>query len=415
MSNWNKILGPGILFAATAIGVSHLVQSTSAGALFGLSMIGFVALANILKFPFFEYGSRYASATGHSLIEGYFRLSKWWLYLYLLITFFSMFFVTAAVGIVTIGFMENLFGLEDLTGIKKITHFILFGGGILLLIFGRFDFMEKIVKVLGLTLLITTIISLIFTLIKGPATTQTLFPDIGSAGWAFLIPLMGWMPTAIDLSTWNSLWTVEKIKQTNYHPTVKESVREFNFGYWISAALAFFFLIMGALLVYGTGKEVPGDGVAFSSFVISLYTESIGQWASVIISVAAFSIMLSTFLTILDGYSRAVKTSFELLKPTWKKGRVLEKLTVLILGIGGLTLILLFENNPNGFKLLVNTATTISFIIAPVIAILNFRLVMPDKIGKENSPRGFMRLLSYLGIIYLFAFLIWFVWFSYES
>jgi len=52
-----KTLGPGILFASTAIGVSHLVQSTRAGAEFGFALIGFVMLAILLKYPFFEYGS----------------------------------------------------------------------------------------------------------------------------------------------------------------------------------------------------------------------------------------------------------------------------------------------------------------------------------------------------------------------
>ena len=48
-----KTLGPGILFATTAIGVSHLVQSTRAGAEYGFALIGFVLMANILKYPFF--------------------------------------------------------------------------------------------------------------------------------------------------------------------------------------------------------------------------------------------------------------------------------------------------------------------------------------------------------------------------
>ena len=38
-SSFKKTLGPGILFASTAIGVSHLVQSTKAGALFGFGLI----------------------------------------------------------------------------------------------------------------------------------------------------------------------------------------------------------------------------------------------------------------------------------------------------------------------------------------------------------------------------------------
>ena len=53
MNRFFKILGPGILFASTAIGVSHLVQSTRAGAKFGFALVIFVLLYNILKFPFF--------------------------------------------------------------------------------------------------------------------------------------------------------------------------------------------------------------------------------------------------------------------------------------------------------------------------------------------------------------------------
>ena len=61
MGNWQKVLGPGILFASTAIGVSHLVQSTQAGANFGFTLLWAVVIANVLKFPFFEFASRYAN------------------------------------------------------------------------------------------------------------------------------------------------------------------------------------------------------------------------------------------------------------------------------------------------------------------------------------------------------------------
>ena len=102
-----KTFGPGILFASTAIGVSHLVQSTRAGAEFGFLLLGFVILATLFKYPFFEYASRYANVTGTSVIDGYGRLGKNALLLYFIITIASMFFVTAAVGFVTAGFLEN--------------------------------------------------------------------------------------------------------------------------------------------------------------------------------------------------------------------------------------------------------------------------------------------------------------------
>ena len=51
-NNLLKALGPGILFASTAIGVSHLVQSTQAGEKFGFGLLWAVIIANFLKYPF---------------------------------------------------------------------------------------------------------------------------------------------------------------------------------------------------------------------------------------------------------------------------------------------------------------------------------------------------------------------------
>ena len=77
--------GPGLMWAAAAIGVSHLVQSTRAGAMAGFGFAGIILLALIFKYPFFEYGPRYAAATGQSLVEGYRRIGGWALWLYFLL------------------------------------------------------------------------------------------------------------------------------------------------------------------------------------------------------------------------------------------------------------------------------------------------------------------------------------------
>ena len=61
-----KALGPGLLMAGAAIGVSHLVQSTRAGAVYGFGLLGLVLLANLAKYPAFRFGPAYAAATGTS-------------------------------------------------------------------------------------------------------------------------------------------------------------------------------------------------------------------------------------------------------------------------------------------------------------------------------------------------------------
>ena len=110
MSRTLKRLGPGFLFAGAAIGVSHLVQSTRAGADFGFGLLWALLLINIVKYPFFEYGPRYASATGRSLLHGYHTMSKGVLVAYFLLTFATMFTIQTAVTIVTAGIAQSLFG-----------------------------------------------------------------------------------------------------------------------------------------------------------------------------------------------------------------------------------------------------------------------------------------------------------------
>ncbi len=49
-----KNLGPGLLFAATAIGISHLVQSTRVGANFSLGLFGELLIVNLFKYSYFN-------------------------------------------------------------------------------------------------------------------------------------------------------------------------------------------------------------------------------------------------------------------------------------------------------------------------------------------------------------------------
>ena len=291
---------------------------------------------------------------------------------------------------------------------KFSTHFLLIFSSALILIFGKFNLLENIIKILAITLLITTLLAFAIVLFKFENTNINYLPKIKEEGWLFIIPLMGWMPTAIDLSAWTSLWTLEKMKQNNEKLNVKNICKEFSWGYLISAVLALVFMVIGALLFYGKGIKIPTTNVGFSAFIIQIYKEIIGSWAGVIISIAAFSIMFSTFITIIDGYSRTITTSFNILKPKKKtNGNNFEMIA--LLSIVGLMLMIYFESNTEGFKMLINLATSLSFIVAPFIAILNYKLVQPNVIGEKYAPSKIMKGLSILGICFLTFFTFWYL------
>lgn len=404
-----QTLGPGILFASTAIGVSHLVQSTKAGANYGFTLILFILAANIFKFPFFEFGSRYASATGTSLLDGYRKMHWGILLLYLLITLSSMFFVCAAVSFVAAGFFENLLGIQSPPHLFYLSSFLLIIVCFGILSTGKYHTLDGIIKVIAVCLLITTLIAFGLSLWKGPINPNTKFIQfklINPSSFPFIIALMGWMPTAVDLSTWNSLWTLERIKDSGYKPSLKETLREFNLGYWISAGLSICFVTLGAFLVFSSGESMPIDNISFTGKVISLFTLSFGNWSFYLIAIASFAIMFGTSIGVLDGYARTLSKIMELFKGEEESPQMYTR-WLAVTGIGSMLVIYFFNNN---FSALINFATTLSFLIAPFIAVINFKLVTGNDLKTEDQPKLGMKILSYLGIILLTAFSIFYIY-----
>lgn len=405
-----KLLGPGILFASTAIGVSHLVQSTRAGAQFGFALIGFVLMANIFKYPFFEFGSRYASAKGESLIKAYKKQGKWVLFLYFLITLGSMFTVVAAVSFVCSGLISELF--DSQMSVIKISA-VLFVVCIAILISGKYSLLENFVKIISIILLLSTLLAFFFALENGPVESISGFipKDIWGEKTSilFIIALMGWMPTAVDLSTWNSIWTVERIKSSKVKPTAKEILLDFNIGYIFTILLSICFITLGAYLIYGTGERMPDSSSKFATQLISLYTQTLGDWSYWIIAICAFSVMFSTTLAVFDGYARSMEETSELLFNI-KNSYKIYLLWLFITGIGGYIIIYFFQNN---FKRLIDLATTISFLIAPFCAILNHKIIHSEEIPISFRPPFWLTFLSYLGIGFLICFSSIFIYYSY--
>ncbi len=396
-----KTLGPGILFASTCIGVSHLVQSTRAGANYGFVLIIAVILANVFKYPFFEFASRYTSATGKSIIDGYYQKSKWVLVIYLAITISSMLIVCSAVTFVTAGLFSNLFDFSLNTA-----HWagIILLVCIMILIIGKFKVLDNTLKVIGVVLLVSTLIAIISSLFNGRVSPVENFiaPTVlDSKGILFLIALMGWMPTAVDMSAWTSLWTEARIKQTGYHPTLKETLFDFNLGYLASAILAVCFLTLGAMILYGSGTDLPNSAPAFANQLITMFTTAIGDWSYYIILIAAFSTMFSTTITVIDGYCRATTRSIKLFKQRTDDSRSIYIITAIILAIGTYLVISQYLNN---LKSLVDFATGLSFIIAPLAGWLNYIMVFNKDFPSSHQPKPWLKILAVSGLIFLSGF-----------
>ncbi len=406
-----KNLGPGLLFAGAAIGVSHLVQSTRAGADFGLGLIWALILANLFKYPFFQFGPKYAVATNESLLDGYNKLGKGTLITYYLLTFFTMFVIQMAVTIVTAGIASSLFytfsplviiGLEISS--VQIWSIIILAICFSLLMLGKYKLLDNLIKIIIITLAISTIVAVVMAFFKNDNTLSfiQIFPK-NNIEIVFLIAFMGWMPAPLDVSVWHSLWSLEKKKnQISYSP--KNALFDFNIGYIGTTILGICFLLLGALVMFSTGETFSGSAGVFASQLIDMYTSSLGNWAYVIIGIAAFTTMFSTTLTTLDASPRSMdRTSELLLNKTFKLGYLF---WIVLLCLGTIY-IFLFLGSEMGK--LVKIATILSFITAPFYAIINYVLISGRHTPKEWQPSKGIRILSWLGIVFLVGFSIWYL------
>lgn len=400
--------GPGLILAAAAIGVSHLVQSTRAGADYGFSLIWAVIIASLMKYPFLEYGPRYAAATGESLIAGYKKLGSWALWIYIIFTLGTMFAIQAAVTIVTASLAVELTGIELPLLIWGVIILAICIG---ILFRGQYSALDSLIKIVMVVLTLSTAAAFVVALFDGHSPSLTEAPSIWNvAGITFLIALMGWMPIPIDAAAWHSLWTLEREKQTNHRSSLKESLLDFNIGYIGSAILALLFLGLGALVMFGSGVSFSSSGAAFAQQLIDLYTQTLGNWAHWVIIICAFSTMFSTTLTVTDSYPRVSREILRVLQFGKMEQSWLFSYRGLLLVISMISM-LVFYLTGSQFTYIIDLATSLSFITAPALAFINYRLIMSSYFPDDHKPPFWLKALSWLGMIFLTAFaLLFFYW-----
>ena len=387
-------LGPGLLFAGAAIGVSHLVQSTRAGADFGFGLIWALVLVNLFKYPFFQYGPRYAIATGESLLDGYYKIGKFFLITYFILNILTMFTIQTAVTIVTAGLASSLFGFTDNMVIWSL---IITVSCYLILLVGKYNLLDRMIKIIILILAISTIFS------TGVASLNTIetytfeqvFPT--GAGLVFLVAFMGWMPAPLDISIWHSIWAIEKTKTQKI--TKKDSLFDFNVGYIATVFLGICFVSLGTLVMYNSGISFSSSGSVFAGQFIELYTSNLGDNLYLIISICAFTTMLSTTITTLDASPRTMSRATQLLTKNSNKNYYFHWISILAIGTMLIFYFLLSEMGA-----LVEIATVLSFITAPFYAILNYKLVTSKNMPDQHKPSRSLRILSIAGILFLTLF-----------
>lgn len=400
-----RSLGPGILLAGAAIGGSHLVASTQAGARYGLGLLGLVLLANLFKYPFLLVGSRFTAASGISLLEGYLRQRSWYLPVFLLITF-----ATGVANIAAVASVCGSLATSFLPGSPAGLALAMLGVCLALLLLGHYRSLDRFSKLIVLILVLCTVVATAAVLVKGPAGSGEMFdPSPWTlASLPFLVALMGWMPCPLDLAAWSSLWIFAREEDSGHRGGRAAVEADFNIGYAATVVTAVLFVVLGAWVLHGTGRSFSPAGAQFAQQLITLYTDSLGTWAYPVIAGAAFTAMFSTTLTCLDGYPRSASAGLRLLRG-WRGREVHDRrqhgawIVVHFLGAGG---VLVFW--PVSMGALVQLAMVVSFLTTPVLAWMNLKLMQGPQVAPADRFGPGLLLVARIGLVALSAFVVLF-------
>ncbi|PJG86031.1 NRAMP family divalent metal transporter [Conservatibacter flavescens] len=395
--------GPGIIMASSAVGGSHIIASTQAGAYYGYQLAWFIIIVNLLKYPFYRFAFDYSAQHGKSVLQGYGEKGKGYLWLFLVFNLFATVVNVAGGTLLSAVLLALLLPVELPLNVLNILVLLSF---LFLLFAKQYQNLDRVSKLIMCSLSIITLIALVMAWQQPSVPLPTDFVETSPwtiAAIPFLIALMGWMPAPMELSVSASLWVVEKRRlDANYQG---KSLLDFNTGYMVTIVLALMFMALGAMVQYG--KDItPLSGGKFVHQFVDMYALSIGEWSRWFIAFIAFVCIYGTTIVAVDGYSRCNQQAVFLLKHGTKSAVPINEVLLRYWIMGAcITAFVLIQFFSNAVGKMIPFAMAASFVSAPVFAWLNFNLVK-----QEKTTSTWLKILAICGLSYLILMVVIYFW-----
>ena len=329
------MFGPGLVWAASSVGVAELVFATRAGAIFGLLLLWVPLVSLFFKYFITELVGRYTIATGEDVIAAFGRIStkigpinlpKGWI-----LWLFWTFFIASVAGMsgiaLTVG--SALFAIYG--GIPYVVWSIISLAlvGIILLV-GSYRGLEYSSRILMIVIICFVFYAVLRRFPPAAEVVSGLLPRVPENSLRELIPLLGWAGAGAMGTIWFSLWTKASGRCAS-GISAGASDREIGaIKGWISinridlvvnmiltAILTVGFIFAGAIILYPLGivPEGEGLGVALARIAGDFY----GPGAEIIFLVGVVGTLYSTLLADTDGLCRvaggAIKSQLKTKRP----------------------------------------------------------------------------------------------------
>ncbi|MDO5711078.1 MAG: Nramp family divalent metal transporter [Micrococcales bacterium] len=290
-----RLIGPGLIVAATGVGAADLVATLIAGSKYGYALLWTVILGCILKIVLVEGAGRYSLASGNTIFHGWRTLGAWTsVYFGPYIVIWG--FVYGAAAMAGTGLpLASLFPVLSVKWWGILSGLI----GLALVWFGRYELVEKICAAFVAMMFITMVGAAVLALPNLGQILTGLVPVIPEGGLINVLSVAGGVGGTITLAAYG-YWIREKGWTT---PTFMKVMRIDNtIAYVVTGIFVVATLIVGAELLYSAGLTVSsGDkGLLDLSGVLE---QRYGTWAGKTFLVGFWAAAMSSLLGVWNGVS----------------------------------------------------------------------------------------------------------------
>lgn len=321
LGNKLKLVGPGIILAAAAIGSGELILTPRAGALYGLSIAWIIVVSIVYKLALTLGLARYTIATGEDIFEGFSHLPgpRYWF-----VWIMAVIYLLGAVGYAGISLacgsaLYSLFPSLSMVQWAVVVVVLAY----LLLLSGSYGPVEKASFFLSFVLIVGILYSLAALRPDLSWFVHGLAPKMPAGSGQTAVSLLGW--TAGGTSTLiYSFWILEKgigkgkSEEKGFKVWFSLVRLDTGISYFLMAVISFAFLTIGVLVLSTAGPDggplIPAreETTAVLSRLLTVVT---GPQTKFVFLVAAFAILYSTVIGLVDGKSRALRSATRMILP----------------------------------------------------------------------------------------------------
>ena len=258
-STWRsrlRLIGPGLVVAATGVGAGDMVSSLTAGTEFGTVLIWAIILGAALKFALTEGLGRWYMATRTTVLDGWHSMG-WWAtgYVMVYLALVTFFFGAAAPSASALAVTAMFPGVMPLWA-WAILHSVVFG--FLICIIGQYELFERVMEVF-VGLMFVTVVGLAILLVPnvGALAVSTVLPRMPEGSLPFVLAVIGGVGGTFTLVSY-TYWVRERgWRRPGWIPMMRTDL---GVGYIATGIFMVAMLVIGAELLFASGTSIEDEG-----------------------------------------------------------------------------------------------------------------------------------------------------------